>query len=93
MPAGPLVPAVGQSLLVVGPSGCGKSSLLRAVAGLWQTGGGAVLLPGPERRAVFFLPQKPFMPLGDLRTQLTFPSGLAGEARRQQHVRFMRACC
>lgn len=67
----------GQSLLVVGPSGCGKSSLLRAVAGLWQTGGGAVLLPGPERRAVFFLPQKPFMPLGDLRTQLTFPSGLA----------------
>ncbi|PNW87764.1 hypothetical protein CHLRE_01g001350v5 [Chlamydomonas reinhardtii] len=25
---------------------------------------------------VFFLPQKPFMPLGDLRTQLTFPSGV-----------------
>ncbi|KAG2486371.1 hypothetical protein HYH03_014951 [Edaphochlamys debaryana] len=25
---------------------------------------------------VFFLPQKAFMPLGDLRTQLTFPSGL-----------------
>ncbi len=72
---------------MVGPSGCGKSSLLRAVAGLWQAGGGAVLLPGPERRAVFFLPQKPFMPLGDLRTQLTFPSGLAGEAQSLKRLK------
>ncbi|MEL6385593.1 MAG: SbmA/BacA-like family transporter, partial [Cyanobacteria bacterium J06626_18] len=29
-----------SSLLIVGPSGCGKSSLLRAIAGLWNSGQG-----------------------------------------------------
>lgn len=64
--------AAGESLLIVGPSGCGKSSLLRALAGLWSEGSGVAQLP-PS----FFLPQKPFMPLGSLRQQLLFPS--AGE--------------
>jgi ABC-type uncharacterized transport system fused permease/ATPase subunit len=63
----------GQSVLIVGPSGCGKSSLLRAVAGLWDTGSGAILAPAPD--AMFFLPQKPYMPLGTLRDQLLFPRG------------------
>lgn len=62
----------GQSMLVVGPSGCGKSSLLRAIAGLWSEGEGAVCLP--EAASMFFCPQKPFMPLGTLRQQLTFPA-------------------
>ncbi|GIL80457.1 hypothetical protein Vretimale_16104 [Volvox reticuliferus] len=87
-----LVLEPGQSLLVVGPSGCGKSSLMRAIAGLWTAGSGTVVLPGsasPAARGsvpVFFLPQKPFMPLGDLRTQLTFPgavpAGAQGDADR-----------
>lgn len=68
-----LAVGAGQSVLIVGPSGCGKSSLLRAVAGLWDAGSGAVLCPPPE--AVFFLPQKPYMPLGTLRDQLLFPRG------------------
>lgn len=62
-----------QSLLIVGPSGCGKSSMLRAISGLWTSGSGSVLTP-PEH-TLFFLPQKPFMPLGNLREQLLFPSG------------------
>jgi hypothetical protein len=62
----------GQSLLVVGPSGCGKSSLLRALAGLWSEGSGRCMLP--PLRDLFFLPQTPFMPMGTLRQQLTFPS-------------------
>ncbi|KFM24165.1 putative ABC transporter ATP-binding protein [Auxenochlorella protothecoides] len=61
----------GQSLLVMGPSGCGKSSLLRCIAGLWDEGSGTVrTLP---RDSLFFLPQKPFMCLGSLRDQVTFP--------------------
>ncbi|XP_024394035.1 uncharacterized protein [Physcomitrium patens] len=62
----------GESLLVMGPSGCGKSSLLRAVAGLWSRGTGSI--QSPLSSDTFFLPQKPYMPLGSLRDQLLFPS-------------------
>ncbi|GJP42151.1 hypothetical protein CLOM_g1748 [Closterium sp. NIES-68] len=73
----------GASLLVMGPSGCGKSSLLRAIAGLWKFGEGTIESPPPGK--TFFLPQKPYMPLGTLRDQLVFPGksreegGEAGE--------------
>ena len=60
-----------SSLLVVGPSGCGKSSLLRAIAGLWNSGKG--LIQRPELENLLFLPQKPYMILGSLRQQLLYP--------------------
>jgi putative ATP-binding cassette transporter len=60
-----------SSLLVVGPSGCGKSSLLRAIAGLWNSGKG--LIQRPELEHLLFLPQKPYMILGTLRQQLLYP--------------------
>ncbi len=64
--------APGDGLLITGPSGCGKSSLLRAIAGIWHTGSGVVQqLPLDE---VFFLPQRPYMQLGTLRSQLIYPS-------------------
>ncbi|KAI8468733.1 MAG: hypothetical protein J3K34DRAFT_522735 [Monoraphidium minutum] len=70
--------ARGDSLLIVGPSGCGKSSLLRVLAGLWARGGGTIV--APERSECFFLPQKPYMPIGSLRMQLLFPGLWPGAA-------------
>lgn len=58
-------------LLVMGSSGAGKSSLLRVVAGLWDTGSGVVTRP--DLNEMLFLPQRPYMVLGGLRAQLVYP--------------------
>ncbi|MBX9671131.1 MAG: ABC transporter ATP-binding protein/permease [Candidatus Obscuribacterales bacterium] len=62
----------GDSLLFVGPSGAGKSSLLRVIGGLWDAGKGEVYTPSSDE--MFFLPQIPYLPLGSLRWQLTYPN-------------------
>jgi vitamin B12/bleomycin/antimicrobial peptide transport system ATP-binding/permease protein len=61
----------GEGLLITGASGCGKSSLLRAIAGLWDSGSGTIYRP--DLSEIMFLPQKPYMILGTLRSQLIYP--------------------
>jgi ABC-type uncharacterized transport system fused permease/ATPase subunit len=58
-------------LIINNNSGCGKSSLLRAISGLWTHGSGIIERPAPTD--TMFLPQKPYMPLLDLRGQLMYP--------------------
>lgn len=64
--------ARGQSVLLSGPSGSGKSTLFRAVAGIWPYGEGRVRVP--ENAHIMVIPAKPYIPIGTLRSAVTYPA-------------------
>jgi len=60
----------GQATLMAGPSGVGKSTVFRAVAGIWPYGEGAIREPNAK---IMLLPQRPYIPLGTLRSAMAYP--------------------
>lgn len=64
-----LVLHAGHSVVVTGRSGTGKSTLFRTFAGIWPFGHGSVQIP----KNAFFLPQRPYIPLGTLRHVVAYP--------------------
>jgi vitamin B12/bleomycin/antimicrobial peptide transport system ATP-binding/permease protein len=74
--------APGESLVITGPSGSGKSTLIRSVAQLWPFASGVLRTPGGDDESLF-LSQAPYLPLGDLRTVVSYPKepGTYGDPR------------
>lgn len=67
----------GQNLLITGPNGAGKSSIFRCLGALWSVKKGSITRPGGSGQGlhdkVFYLPQKPYNVVGDLRDQIMYP--------------------
>lgn len=69
----------GMPLLIRGPSGVGKTTLLRALAGFWPYCAGQFVRPDAS---LLFLAQKPYLPLGSLRSALYYPQSVPEHAEQ-----------
>ena len=61
--------ALGEHVLISGDPGA-AIKLFKVVAGLWPWGHGKVELPNDT---IFFMPQRPYLPIGRLRSALCYP--------------------
>jgi vitamin B12/bleomycin/antimicrobial peptide transport system ATP-binding/permease protein len=71
----------GNALIVTGKSGSGKTALLRTLAQLWPYASGTMHRPDGHNE-VMFLAQLPYVPLGNLRAVVSYPT-MAGETDDQ----------
>jgi putative ATP-binding cassette transporter len=60
----------GERILITGNVFTG-SKLFKAIVGLWPWGEGGIELPGDP---VFFMPPRPYLPIGTLRAAICYPS-------------------
>jgi putative ATP-binding cassette transporter len=79
----------GERVVITGPSGAGKTTLLHAIAGAWPFGSGRIDVPAGAR--TLFVPQWPYLPIGSLRTVLSYPApeGAFPDARIREVLRLL----
>lgn len=75
---------IGDRIIVKGPSGKGKTTLFRVLAGLWPYGEGNITMPA--RDLVFFLPQKPYLPIGTLKEAAIYPELFGDEEEIKKYM-------
>jgi putative ATP-binding cassette transporter len=62
----------GVNTIFQSPSGTGKSSIYKAIGGTWLAGEGEIIVP-KSLDALYFLPQRPYIPADTLRNILAYP--------------------
>jgi putative ATP-binding cassette transporter len=79
----------GDRLAITGPSGTGKTLLMRAIAGIWPFGAGTIAVPARPR--MMFVNQRPYMPMGTMRTVATYPApaGAFSDDRIREALRLL----
>jgi putative ATP-binding cassette transporter len=62
----------GERVAIAGGQASARTLLIRALAGIWPFGAGRIEQPARER--MFFLPRRPYLPIGSLRAAVCYPS-------------------
>ncbi len=79
-----------KSVLITGPTGSCKSSLFKTIADIWPYGRGRIGFPQGKR--LLFRSQKPYMPVGSLRSAMLFPGTSRPTTRRWTSFSANAAC-
>jgi putative ATP-binding cassette transporter len=79
----------GERVAITAPSGSGKTILLRAIVGAWPFGSGRIEVPARGR--MLFVPQQPYLPLGTLRSVVSYPApeGTFSDERIREVLRLL----
>ncbi len=80
----------GQHTLLIGASGTGKSTFLRVLSGIWSFGYGEINFP--KDQTTFFLSQRPYIPLGSLKTALLYPTPLSETPQGIDFENILKKC-